>query len=288
MRPSLLNSALLLCGLMIMATSVLVGPTSLSLWSSMQALFGAGPESAQIITQDIRLPRALSAYLVGLMLGLSGAALQGLLRNPLAEPGVLGVSASSSLCATFSIYYGLSAISGFILPLSAIVGAMLATLFLAVAAIRISSIVILILIGVGLSSFAGALMSLLMNLAPNPFSLSDMVNWMMGTVANRSVDDLMMALPFMLFGTILILSAGRALSVLSLGEEVASTLGANLTRARLIIVVGTGLCTGAAVAIGFSMKQCLPASTTARKCNGRKPGGVARITMSTPLSISFW
>ena len=215
----------------------------------MQALFGAGPESAQIITQDIRLPRALSAYLVGLMLGLSGAALQGLLRNPLAEPGVLGVSASSSLCATFSIYYGLSAISGFILPLSAIVGAMLATLFLAVAAIRISSIVILILIGVGLSSFAGALMSLLMNLAPNPFSLSDMVNWMMGTVANRSVDDLMMALPFMLFGTILILYAGRALSVLSLGEEVASTLGVNLPRARLIIVVGTGLCTGASVAI---------------------------------------
>lgn len=249
MRPSLLNSVLLLCGLIIIATSVLVGPTSLSLWSSMQALFGAGPESAQIITQDIRLPRALSAYLVGLMLGLSGAALQGLLRNPLAEPGVLGVSASSSLCATFSIYYGLSAISGFILPLSAIVGAMLATLFLAVAAIRISSIVILILIGVGLSSFAGALMSLLMNLAPNPFSLSDMVNWMMGTVANRSVDDLMMALPFMLFGTILILYAGRALSVLSLGEEVASTLGVNLPRARLIIVVGTGLCTGASVAI---------------------------------------
>ena len=249
MKASVLNAVLLLGGLLVITTSVLVGPTSLSLAASLQALLGTGPESAQIIVQDIRLPRALSAYLVGAMLGLSGAALQGLLRNPLAEPGVLGVSASSSLFATFSIYYGLSAFSGFILPLAAIAGALLATLLLAFAAIRISSIVVLILIGVGISSFAGAMMSLLMNLAPNPFSLSDMVNWMMGTVANRSVDDLLLASPFMLLGTVLIMSAARTLSVLSLGEEVASTVGVNLPRARLIIVIGTGLCTGASVAV---------------------------------------
>ena len=111
MKASVLNAVLLLGGLLVITTSVLVGPTSLSLAASLQALLGTGPESAQIIVQDIRLPRALSAYLVGAMLGLSGAALQGLLRNPLAEPGVLGVSASSSLFATFSIYYGLSAFS---------------------------------------------------------------------------------------------------------------------------------------------------------------------------------
>ena len=208
-----------------------------------------------MILQEIRLPRALAAYLVGAMLGLSGAALQGLLRNPLAEPGVLGVSATSSLFATVAIYYGLTEISGFVLPFSAIAGAMIATMFLAIVAIRVPSIVVLILIGVGLSSFAGALMSLLMNLAPNPFSLSDMVNWMMGTVANRSFDDLLLAGPFMLLGTVLILSSRRTLSTLSLGEEVASSLGVNLAAARLVLVIGTGLCTGAAVsvagAVGF-------------------------------------
>lgn len=240
---------LIIGSVLVIVVSVLVGPTSLGLATSVQAIFGGGSTGAQIVVQDIRLPRALAAYLVGAMLGISGAALQGLLRNPLAEPGVLGVSASSSLFATFAIYYGLSAFSGFVLPLAAIAGAMLATLLLAIAAIRISSIVVLILIGVGISSFAGALMSLFMNLAPNPFSLSDMVNWMMGTVANRSFNDLMLAAPFMLLGTIMILKTSRTLSALSLGEEVASTLGVNLPRARLVLVIGTGLCTGASVAV---------------------------------------
>ena len=175
--------------------------------------------------------------------------MQALFSNPLAEPGVLGVSAASSLFATFAIYYGLTSISGFVLPLAAIAGAMLATFFLAMVAIRVSSVVVLILVGVGLSSFAGALMSLLMNLAPNPFSLSDMVNWMLGTVANRSYDDLLLAAPFMVIGGLLLLGAGRTLSALSLGEEVASSLGVNLPRSRLLLVIGAGLCTGASVSI---------------------------------------
>lgn len=249
MKPLALNIGLAIVSFSVIVAAILIGPTQVSFVTSIQALLGAGTPTDQIIIQDIRFPRALAAFLVGAMLGLSGAALQGLLRNPLAEPGVLGVSAASALFATFSIYYGLSAVSAVVLPLAAIAGAMLATFFLAFVAIRVSSIVVLILIGVGLSSFAGALMSLLMNLAPNPFSLTDMVNWTMGTVANRSFDDLLLASPFMLLGSLLILGSGRTLSALSLGEEVAATLGVNLPRSRLIIVLGTGLCTGASVAI---------------------------------------
>jgi iron complex transport system permease protein len=191
----------------------------------------------------------MAAYAVGAALGLSGAALQGLLRNPLAEPGVLGVSASASLFATFTLYFGFSAISSLVLPLAAIAGALVATSFLAVVALRVNSVIALILIGVGISSFSGALMTLLMNLAPNPFSLSDMINWMMGTVANRSFEDILFAVPFLIIGAVLILSSGRDLSAFTLGEEAASGIGVSLTTVRMKIVFGTGFCTGAAVAI---------------------------------------
>lgn len=236
------------CGLAAIG-SLLLGPTAIPTDRAISGLFGYGTVSDITILQEIRLPRALAAFLVGAMLGLSGAALQGLLRNPLAEPGVLGVSATSALFATFTIYYGLTTVSGFFLPIAAIGGAMLATFFLAFAALRISSVVVLILIGVGLSSLAGALMSLLLNLAPNPFSLSDMVNWTMGSVANRSYDDLSLAAPFMLAGVAILLASRRPLTALSLGEDIASTIGVNLPKARLLIVIGCGLCTGAAVSI---------------------------------------
>ena len=229
--------------------SLLLGPTAIPLERILPALFGSGTTSDVAIIQDIRLPSVLAAFFVGAMLGLSGAALQGLLRNPLAEPGVLGVSATSALFATFTIYYGLSSASGFILPVAAIVGALIATLFLSFAAMRVSSVVVLILIGIGISSLAGALMSLLLNLSPNPFSLNEMVNWTMGTVANRSIDDLLLAAPFMLFGSVLLMASRRPLTALSLGEDVAGTLGVNLTRARLLVVIGCGFCTGAAVSI---------------------------------------
>jgi len=202
-----------------------------------------------LVVWSIRLPRALAAFLVGAALGLSGAALQGLLRNPLAEPGVLGVSATASLAATFSLYYGLVALNPWILPIFAIIGALAATALLTFAAIRTRSVVTLILIGVGLSSFAGALMSLLMNLAPNPFSLSDMINWTLGSVANRSFQEIGFAMPFLLAGTLILLFSRRGLSALTLGEEAASGVGLNLRHQRILTVLGAGLATGASVAL---------------------------------------
>lgn len=244
----LIPSLVIACVFAILA-ACLLGSTPLSASRVIAALFGGGDAGDQLVVWSIRLPRALAAFLVGAALGISGAALQGLLRNPLAEPGVLGVSASASLAATFSLYYGYVVLSPWVLPLAAILGALAATALLAFAAIRTSSVVTLILIGVGLSSFAGAMMSLLLNLAPNPFSLSDMINWMLGSVANRSFDEVKFAFPFLALGTGILLFTRRGLSALTLGEEAASGVGLNLRNQRIYTVLGAGLATGASVAL---------------------------------------
>ena len=251
----LLIGLLAAAGLAAAAAACLIGATPLGVGRVLAALFGAASPGDLIVVWEIRLPRALAAFGTGAALGASGAALQGLLRNPLAEPGVLGVSATASLAATFVIYYGLVEVGAFALPVAAIAGALAATALLTVAAVRVGSVVTLILVGVGLSSFAGAMMALLMNLAPNPFSLTDMLNWTLGTVANRSFEDLALAAPFLAAGLGLLLAARRGLSALTLGEEAAAGVGVDLPRARRLVVIGAGLATGAAVstagAIGF-------------------------------------
>ena len=235
--------------------SVTLGSVSLPADRLLAALAFQGSEGDRLVVWQIRLPRALAAALVGGALGMSGAALQGLLRNPLAEPGILGVSATAALFATFVLYFGLATAGPLVLPLAAVAGALLATLVVALAAIRTRSVVTLILIGVGLSSFSAAIMALLMNLAPNPFSLADMVNWMLGTVDNRSFADLGFAIPFMAAGAAILIASRRGLAALSLGDEAAEGLGLDLRRQRLAVIIGAGLATGAAVslagAIGF-------------------------------------
>ncbi|MEL6979253.1 MAG: iron ABC transporter permease [Pseudomonadota bacterium] len=227
----------------------LLGSTPLAPSRVLGAFFGVGAPGDLVVVWSIRLPRAAAAFLVGAALGLSGAALQGLLRNPLAEPGVLGVSACASLAATLSLAFGIVAFSPWALPIAAILGALAATGLIAAAALRTASVVTLILIGVGLSSFAGAAMTLLLNLAPNPFSLADLVNWMLGSVANRSFEDIALAAPFMALGAALLIGSGRGLSALTLGEEAASGVGLDLKRQRIVTVIGAGLATGAAVAL---------------------------------------
>ncbi|WP_300380737.1 iron ABC transporter permease [Henriciella sp.] len=250
-----MNSNTLLLPVLVASTlaalfaACLLGSTPMPADRVLMAFLGTGDTADQLVIWQIRLPRALAAFLTGAALGISGAALQGLLRNPLAEPGVLGVSASASLAATFSLYYGLAAISIWVLPVAAILGALAATALIALAAIQTRSVVTLILIGVGLSSFAGAAMSLLMNLAPNPFSLSDMINWMLGSVANRSFQEVGLAIPFIASGAAILLFTRRGLSALTLGEEAASGVGLNLRNQRIWTVLGAGLATGGSVAL---------------------------------------
>ncbi|MEM9738834.1 MAG: iron ABC transporter permease [Pseudomonadota bacterium] len=248
-RSAWLTPALAGASLAALFCACLLGSTPLGPERVLMAMIGSSDAGDRLVVWAIRLPRAVAAFLVGAALGISGAALQGLLRNPLAEPGVLGVSAAAALTATVSLYYGLTALTPWLLPLAAIVGALVATALLALAAIRTGSVVTLLLIGVGLSSFSGALMSLLMNLAPNPFTLSDMVSWMLGSVANRSFDDIAFTLPFMAVGFAILLSTGRGLSALTLGEEAASGIGLNLRNQRILTVLGAGLATGASVAL---------------------------------------
>jgi iron complex transport system permease protein len=221
----------------------------LGLAETLAALMGQGTEASRIIVWEIRLPRAVAAFGVGAALGLSGAGLQGLLQNPLAGPGVLGVSAFASLGAVIAIYFGFAAAGSFAVPLAAILFSALAVALLLLAAGRGASTVTLLLVGIGLSSLAGALTSLALNLAPNPYSLSDLINWMLGSVANRSWADVGMAVPAWALGAVAVIMAGPSLRALSLGEETAASLGVNPARARLLIILGTSLLAGASVAV---------------------------------------
>lgn len=235
--------------------ALLLGATPISPATALSGLFGGADAATRTVLHEIRLPRALAAYLVGAALGAAGAAQQGLFRNPLADPGLLGVTAFASLAATVTIFFGLAATFVWATPIAAVAGALAATALLGFAAVRTASVITLILIGVGLSSFTVALMTLLLNLAPNPFTLSDMVNWTLGTVANRSLADIALAAPVLAAGAALLAFAARGLDALSLGEETAAGLGVDLARTRLLVVAGTGLICGGAVslagAVGF-------------------------------------
>lgn len=227
----------------------LIGPAGLGPGDALAGLFGYGGETASIIVRDIRLPRALAAWLAGAALGAAGAALQGLLRNPLADPGVLGVSSSAALGAVIAIYFNIAILSGAAIPLMAIAFALGATALLYALGAGHVSTTRLILVGVGLSAFSGAMITLVMNMAPNPFVLTDLVNWLFGSVANRSFDDIAMIAPFMAAGAVLLFSARSGLSALTLGEETAFTLGADIARIRLLSITGAALMAGASVAL---------------------------------------
>lgn len=203
----------------------------------------------RLILLEIRLPRALLALTVGGILGLSGAVLQGLLRNPLAEPGLLGVSATASLGAVLALYTGLASLSILALPLSALLGAAIAVTLLHLLAGSRADILVTILAGVALTTLAAALTSLVLNLSKNPFAVLEIVFWMMGSFADRSLQHVWLSLPFILIGSLLLLLTGKALDALSLGHDVARSLGVNLQKTQLLAIFGTAIGVGAATAV---------------------------------------
>ncbi len=241
-------------GLLTLA-SLLIGPAGFSIADSLSALFGGTGDAVSLVMQEIRLPRALLAIMVGISLGLSGAALQGYLRNPLAEPGLIGVSSSAALGAVVTLQTGLAAQMMFALPFFGLFGAGVAVLLLLLLAGPRGGSLTLILAGIAISALAAALTSLVLNLSPNPCATSEIVFWMLGSLADRSFSHITIALPFMALGWILILSTSRGLDALILGEDAAASLGINLTRLRWLLVFGVAACTGAATsvvgAIGF-------------------------------------
>jgi iron complex transport system permease protein len=196
---------------------------------------------------ELRLPRALLGLCVGAVLGLSGAVLQGYLRNPLADPTVLGVSASAALGGVLAIFLGINLVP-FGLFGCAMIGAG-ASILLLLAIGRGGGPIGFILGGMVLSTLAGALTACVISIAPNPFAASEIINWLMGALTDRLMEDVLTALPFMLIGALLLLTTGRALDALTLGENGARSLGVDLFRLQWLIVLGVGLSVGASVAV---------------------------------------
>jgi iron complex transport system permease protein len=207
-----------------------------------------------LIIAELRVPRTVLALAIGAALGLSGAAMQGYLRNPLADPGLFGVSSGAALGAVISLYFGYAA-SALLLPLFALAGAALSMAALALLAGRSGSLILFTLAGMILSSITGSMTALAISLAPTPFAASEIMTWLMGALTDRSWDDVRLALPIIAAGSAILAFTGRSLDALTLGEQAARSMGVDQRRLQLMIVLGIGLTVGASVAsagiIGF-------------------------------------
>jgi len=229
--------------------SLLVGPARIAPADSLLGLLRGGLDPVAMVMREIRLPRAILAVLVGGSLGLAGAAMQGYLRNPLAEPGLIGVSASAALGAVIAIQSGLAAAFVLGLPLMALAGALVGVMLVLVLAGPRGGALTLILAGIAISAMAGAITQLVLNLSKNPFAVNEIVFWMMGSLADRSLTHVWLALPFTLLGWLVLARLGRGLDALTLGEDAAATLGVHLGRLRLLLVLGTACVVGASTAV---------------------------------------
>jgi iron complex transport system permease protein len=248
-----LAPALIALAIVAGVSSLLVGPAPLSPRVIVSTLFGHADPIATDIVWRIRAPRALLAILIGGMLGLSGAALQGLLRNPLADPAVIGASSSASLGAVIALYFGVAEAFALALPLLAVAGALVGLLALLSIARRGEDASTLILAGVAISALASAGVSLALNLAPNPYAVSEMAFWLLGSLSDRSFQHVLLAAPLIVLGAGLILWQARALDGLALGEDAARSLGFDLGRVRMMIAAGVAIGVGASVAVSGSI-----------------------------------
>lgn len=226
-----------------------VGPVFLTPQAVFDGLFGTGGDAARLIVQEIRLPRAILALVIGFSLGLSGASLQGLLRNPLASPSLFGAPSAAALGAVIVIAFGFVDALSFYLPIAAMAGALLSVGLLLLIAGPRSSLLVVLLAGLALSSLTGAAISLALNLAPNPFAALEIAFWLLGSLEDRSMQHVAIALPFILVGCAFLFVDGGAFRALTLGEDAARSLGFNMDRVRLRVVLGVALAVGGGVAV---------------------------------------
>lgn len=249
-----MTAALACLCLVLAGLSLLVGPVWLSPAAVVGGLLG-GDSTAAIIVHDIRLPRTLLALMIGATLGLAGAALQGLVRNPLAEPTLFGAPAAAAFVTAALLAFGGASALSLLLPVAGMAGAFVSVAALFLVAGRTAGITILLLAGLALNSLFGAATALVLNLAPNPFAALEIAFWLLGSLEDRSFVHIGLAGPFMALGAVLLASQARVYRALTLGEEVATSMGAAVGRARLIVALGLASGVGAAVsvtgAIGF-------------------------------------
>lgn len=209
------------------------------------------PQSDFTIVNTIRLPRILIGALVGAALACSGAAMQGLFRNPLADPGLLGVGAGGALAAVLTITSGLAALSLWTLPAAAFIGALMAAILvysLSVTRGR-ADVSTLLLAGVAVSAFLGAITSAILLFTKDYNAIMAILSWLVGGLAGRGWDHLRVAVLPILLAMLATFAYSRDLNLLLAGEETAQSLGVNVPRSRLILLIVCSLMTGAAVSI---------------------------------------
>jgi len=240
---------------MLFFVSLTTGRHSFSLWQTVQELWAREQSVYTLILVELRLPRSLVAVIVGATLGLCGAAMQGLLRNPLASPGILGSSSGAALFSVIVLYFGFHSISPWLLPFAGMAGALLAIVLVYAMSGNDSTITTIILAGVAINAIAAACISLAINLAPSPYAVREIALWTLGDLSKVSLTNLWLMLPTTLIGWVMLSGCGQALNALSLGEQTAASMGVNIARLRWRIFLATALAVGAAVAtvgaIGF-------------------------------------
>src|ERR1700716_984209 len=248
-RRSGVMAGLVVLAVLLVLISLGIGPVRLSPLAVIDALFGGGTDVQQIIVREIRLPRTILGLAIGAILGLSGAALQGLLRNPLASPSLFGAPQSAAFGAVLVVSFGFADVRSYALPVAAIAMAFASVFVLLTIAGRNAGLLILILAGLAISSLAGAMTALVMNLSSNPFVVLEIAFWLLGSLEDRSFRHVMLALPFIAPGAIILWSQRNAFRALSLGEETAQSLGVDVGRLRLMVIAGVALGGGGAVAV---------------------------------------
>ena len=280
-RDWIISGALLLLLAAMFVISLLAGRVWLPPGEMWNSLWSKDANLAATIITQLRLPRAILALEVGAVLGLSGAVLQGVTRNPLAEPGLLGVSAGAALGAVVAIYFGIATHFTIAAPLLGLVGALLASI-LTFALGRGGGTITLVLAGAAVAALAAAGISLALNLAPNPYAAYEIMTWLMGSLADRSWVHVFLVTPFILAGGAMLLLTSRGLDALALGELQAQSLGINLRRLYFLAVFGTALAIGASTAVtGIVGFIGLVAPHLVRRLMGHQP---SRILLPAALS----
>ncbi len=248
-RFASVTAALAVLVAVLFVASLCIGPASLSPKAVLSGLAGFGDPVDVLIVQELRLPRALLALMIGATLAVSGAALQGLVRNPLAAPSVFGAPSAAAFGAVLAIGTGLADALSYSLPIAAMLAALVSVGALLVLAGPSASMLTLLLAGMALSSLAGAAVSLALNLAPNPYAALEIAFWLLGSLEDRSFQHVAMAAPFIVLAWVVLLGLRGRLRVLTLGEDVARTSGVDTGRLKLLTVFGVAMGVGACVAV---------------------------------------
>jgi iron complex transport system permease protein len=264
-RPERLRARWVIAGVAAVAVAtvagVAVGPVALDPFAVARELLdhlpfvdvhsGLGERQAAIVWQ-LRFPRVVLGLLVGSMLAVAGGSYQGVFRNPLADPYLLGVAAGAGLGATVAIVSGSRLGAGFLdpVPLAAFAGALVAvvlTYTLGAAAHGLRSPAALILAGVAVAAFLTAVQTFVQQRESD--TLRDVYAWLLGRLTTARWDDVRLLVPYAVLAAVVLLAHRRVLDVLSVGDEEAAALGLHPQRARLFVVIAASLGTAAAVAV---------------------------------------